>query len=165
MFTPYFMLAVCLLHTVITALAVPAPLSKRFTGVQIISARSGLCIAANPGRYGLNDGVPVVSIPCDRAPLRWNINYGSGSVTLIEGGGNRWALDAGFSPGNNGLLGCSAYASGVDILPGSLPADVSFDPAPLAPFPPCPLPPPPRRREAARWTPVSAWAFRLTCDF
>jgi hypothetical protein len=84
------------------ALVSASPLTKRYHGVVIQSARDGECISPDVGSaFYVEDGTPVVSKACDQA-LRWDISPGSGSVMLH--GNNKFALDAGSQPGNNGAL-------------------------------------------------------------
>ncbi|WWC68223.1 uncharacterized protein I206_102146 [Kwoniella pini CBS 10737] len=63
---------------------------KRYSGVKIQAYRNGLCLS--PIGRTLSNGVPVGAVDCAIART-WNINPGSGSVTLS--GYPQWALDAG----------------------------------------------------------------------
>ena len=115
------------------ALAAPASLSKRYSGVQIYAGRDGLCLGAAP-KTGVGSEVKSVSCSDSNWATKWDIDYGSGSVILT---GTGLALDAGSNPGNFGLLkvsqhvsytggssGADCVSSGVDLVPWSLPADL-----------------------------------------
>lgn len=82
------------------ALAAPASLSKRYSGVQIYAGRDGLCLGAAP-KTGVGSEVRSVSCSDSNWATKWDIDYGSGSVILT---GTGLALDAGSYPGNFGLL-------------------------------------------------------------
>lgn len=78
-------------------------LSKRYTGVRIISDAHNNCLSVEGGatRQTFENGLRVVSLPCDDASL-WDINHGSGSILVSANNG--FALDAGENPSNNGDL-------------------------------------------------------------
>jgi hypothetical protein len=48
----------------------------------------------------ITNGTPLVTMDCAQA-AGWDISPGSGSVVLT---GTNYAMDAGVTPGNNGLL-------------------------------------------------------------
>ncbi|ORY26944.1 hypothetical protein BCR39DRAFT_469820 [Naematelia encephala] len=86
------------------------PIVKRDSTQLIYATRDNLCLSLEGGntKYFADgtgpsptDGTPVVSIDCDSATV-WNINAGSGSITVA--GHEGFALDAGSSPGNFGSL-------------------------------------------------------------
>ncbi|WVQ79829.1 hypothetical protein IAT38_001929 [Cryptococcus sp. DSM 104549] len=90
------------LTTLLTLLALtsasPLPpthdLSKRYTSVRIQSNRDGRCLYP----FGIyEDGTEVVTSDCYDSPT-WDINPGSGSITLH---GTGYALDAGTGTQNN----------------------------------------------------------------
>lgn len=80
--------------------AAASPITKRYTGVQIVSGRNGNCLVAAP-KTGV--GSAVYTEPCGSsvAAQLWDINPGSGSVLLTQ---SNLALDAGSNPGNFGAL-------------------------------------------------------------
>ncbi|WVQ79830.1 hypothetical protein IAT38_001930 [Cryptococcus sp. DSM 104549] len=87
-----------LLLTLSLPLTLAHPLTKRYSGVKIQSARDNLCLNF-VGRVHA-DGVPVSTIDC-RVAAKWDISPGSGSVILH---GTNYALDAGTGDQNNEAL-------------------------------------------------------------
>lgn len=87
------------LSLTITSEAKPVSLSKRFTGVHLVSGRDGKCLSVAPGT--VDRGLAVTTVDCNTANTArtWDLNPGSGSVFFS---GSGLALDAGSNPGNNG---------------------------------------------------------------
>ena len=126
MFNPTFLL--------LLALATSASPVKRANNQLIVSSRDQKCLSPAGGAAAVaagqvGNGTPLVTIDCNSA-AGWDISPGSGSVVLT---GTNFAMDAGSSPGNNGLLKVSGrveqavrYTYGADlaIIPRSLPADL-----------------------------------------
>ena len=99
------MLAQALLLPIIAALLGSAhptskSLSKRFSGVEIVSGRDGHCLIAAPKT---SVGSQVTSASCGSTAWAtlWDIDEGSGSVLLH---GTDLALDAGDDPSDGGAL-------------------------------------------------------------
>ncbi len=89
------MLALLTLLPLLFALTEAAPtLTKRYTGVRIVSNRTGQCLAAAP-KTVVGSVVDVVECNSPWAG-RWNFDRGSGSITLAFG--SPLALDAGVNP-------------------------------------------------------------------
>ncbi|OCF53999.1 hypothetical protein L486_08506 [Kwoniella mangroviensis CBS 10435] len=68
----------------------PTHLNKRYNGVKIQAFRNGYCLS--PIDTNTANGVPVGAVDCSQART-WNINPGSGSITLANN--PNYALDAG----------------------------------------------------------------------
>lgn len=97
MFNPTFLL--------LLALATSASPVKRANNQLIVSSRDQRCLSPAGGAAAVaagqvGNGTPLVTIDCNSA-AGWDISPGSGSVVLT---GTNFAMDAGSSPGNNGLL-------------------------------------------------------------
>lgn len=82
------------------ASARPAPLTKRYQGVWIVSGRDGKCLAAAP-KTGYGSEVNTVDCAETAWVTLWDIDEGSGSVLLH---GTELALDAGENPVDGGAL-------------------------------------------------------------
>jgi hypothetical protein len=126
MFNPTFLL--------LLALATSASPVKRANNQLIVSSRDQKCLSPAGGAAAVaasqvGNGTPLVTMDCNSA-AGWDISPGSGSVILT---GTNYAMDAGTTPGNNGLLKVSdrvprvvRHTDDVDlaILPWSLSADL-----------------------------------------
>lgn len=88
------------------ALTSATPIVKRVDNSLIESYRNpGQCLSVQGGldavaAGNVNNNTPVITTDCLTAS-RWNINRGSGSITVS---GLNFALDIGLNPGNNGGL-------------------------------------------------------------
>jgi hypothetical protein len=106
MFNPTFLL--------LLALATSASPVKRANNQLIVSSRDQKCLSPAGGAAAVaanqvGNGTPLVTMDCSQA-AGWDISPGSGSVLLT---GTNFAMDAGSSPGNNGLLKVSDCVSPV----------------------------------------------------
>ena len=106
MFNPTFLL--------LLALATSASPVKRANNQLIVSSRDQKCLSPAGGAAAVaakqvGNGTPLVTMDCSQA-AGWDISPGSGSVILT---GTNFAMDAGTTPGNNGLLKVSDCASRV----------------------------------------------------
>jgi hypothetical protein len=102
MFSPTFLL--------LLALATSASPVKRANNQLIVSSRDQKCLSPAGGAAAVaasqvGNGTPLVTMDCNSA-AGWDISPGSGSVILT---GTNFAMDAGTTPGNNGLLKVSDY--------------------------------------------------------
>ena len=126
MFNPTFLL--------LLALATSASPVKRANNQLIVSSRDQKCLSPAGGAAAVvakqvGNGTPLVTMDCSQA-AGWDISPGSGSVILT---GTNYAMDAGTTPGNNGLLKVSDRVSRVvrhtddadlAVVPRSLCADL-----------------------------------------
>ena len=106
MFNPTFLL--------LLALATSASPVKRANNQLIVSSRDQKCLSPAGGAAAVaanqvGNGTPLVTMDCNSA-AGWDISPGSGSVILT---GTNFAMDAGTTPGNNGLLKVSDCVSPV----------------------------------------------------
>lgn len=94
------------------AVVVASPV-KRANNQLIVSGRDQLCLSPQGGAAAVTagqvgNGTPLITMDCAQA-AGWDISPGSGSVILT---GTNYAMDAGTTPGNNGLLkACHIFLS------------------------------------------------------
>jgi hypothetical protein len=80
--------------------ALASPIQKRFTNAKIRAGRDGPCLSLAPlGSAPPSNGSPVYTHNCAEA-TSWNIERGSGSVTVANTA-ESYSLDAGIDPHNN----------------------------------------------------------------
>jgi opacity protein-like surface antigen len=91
-----FSTAAVALVALLPGLASASPVQKRATNQLIKSYRTGTCLTLQGG-VQIIDGSALKVGDCNTA-TRWDISYGSGSVTVS---GMNFALDAGVNPHNN----------------------------------------------------------------
>ena len=88
--------------TAVSTAAPAATLGKRLSGVQIKAGGGDFCLQPVDPDYCPESDIQVVTLPCAEAVYTWDINPGSGSITLTDY--PDLALDAGEQPQNGGQV-------------------------------------------------------------